>query len=435
MKRKAYSIFQYKERWYGISLALGSKGIEDVEFLPESSLDDLNSAFRSGPCAVSLESSGGYVAGLQFPFGGRRRIGLVIRDELEEFFPFPVEEMAFDFQELGKGNVLVAAAPRQEVDGLKWGRHIRSVSLNSLSAFNAMRHFNLSKGKDFIFLHVEGKRVVIIAFKDDKLRSVRQVFYSEDVEVIREAVSEYTGTAEFQPAVIFVTGESEGLGVVRDALREAVGIPVESPSLMSIIKNDTIPDFALIGVGSALTALAKKGEINLMSPGREAMAEVDMRTVYLCAGAIGLGLILLGLSYFNLLVKEKAYQHLSREETMLYRSAFPKTPPVKDIERAFQDKIKGLEKDQTGAPSAPASSPLAVLSELSSRIDTGIDVKINEYAYDGDEFVISGATVSFASVEKIKAIVEQVKGVRGVDIQNVDLAASKQVKFKIRGRL
>jgi hypothetical protein len=126
---------------------------------------------------------------------------------------------------------------------------------------------------------------------------------------------------------------------------------------------------------------------------------------------------------------------LSREETRLYRAAFPKTPPVKDIERAFEEKIKAFTKDQSQGPAVPASSSLAALAELSSKIDGGIDVKINEYINDGDEFTISGSTVSFASVEKIKGIVEQVKGVRGAEIQNIDLTATKQVKFKIRGKM
>jgi hypothetical protein len=38
-------------------------------------------------------------------------------------------------------------------------------------------------------------------------------------------------------------------------------------------------------------------------------------------------------------------------------------------------------------------------------------------------------------VEKIKAGVEQMKGISEVEMQNLELVANKQVKFKLRGKL
>ena len=46
-----------------------------------------------------------------------------------------------------------------------------------------------------------------------------------------------------------------------------------------------------------------------------------------------------------------------------------------------------------------------------------------------------GLSVSGSEAEKIKAAIEQMRGVSGVEIQNVNLAEGKQVKFKMRGKL
>ena len=101
----------------------------------------------------------------------------------------------------------------------------------------------------------------------------------------------------------------------------------------------------------------------------------------------------------------------------------------------FREKVRLMEKEPASAAAATSISPLSVLNEISSRIGPEIDVKISEFVSDEKEFTISGTTVSFASAEKIKADLDQMKGVSQVDMQNVELAGGKQVKFKLRGKL
>ena len=84
---------------------------------------------------------------------------------------------------------------------------------------------------------------------------------------------------------------------------------------------------------------------------------------------------------------------------------------------------------------AAVTNPLSILNEVSSKIGPDLDVKLNEFASDEKEFTVSGTTVSFASAEKIKAALEQVKGVSQVEMQSLDLAPGKQVRFKMRGKL
>jgi hypothetical protein len=144
------------------------------------------------------------------------------------------------------------------------------------------------------------------------------------------------------------------------------------------------------------------------------------------------GILALGFSYLDYFFKERAYQYLAAEPNRIYSTTFPKSPPIKDPARMFREKIKALDVE-SGPLSA--ANPLALLDGISKKIPPDIDVKVSEFVADNKEFTLSGTTVSFASVEKVKAGVEQIKGVSGVEMQNLEVGANKQVKFKIKGRI
>jgi hypothetical protein len=99
----------------------------------------------------------------------------------------------------------------------------------------------------------------------------------------------------------------------------------------------------------------------------------------------------------------------------------------------FREKIRMLEKEPGSV--SPGANPLAVLNEISAKIPAELDVKVSEFTADEKEFVLSGTTVSFATVEKVKAAMEQIKGISQIEMQNLELAPSRQVKFKVRGKL
>ena len=435
MIRTGSSIFQYRDRWCGVSVRIDPKGIAGVEFYPDLTFSELNQAFGETTCAVSISAARAYLVRIRFPFSGRRKIGLVIREELTEVFPFPMEEMAFDYEEQGKGNVLVAASEKAYVEGLKVGKHIRSVTVNSLSLLFALQHFRITAGKNFIFVHLEGSTAVIMASSGGEVRNLRQLYLSADRAPLEDAVVGYANDPEIGAATIYLMGDEEPVQEFRATVTDAVPIPVESPCLVDYIADGTVPDYAWPGLGAALATLAPKGGINLVRSGYEPFAGVDRKTMYRCAAVTSLSLVALGLSWLNTGVKETTLSYLSREETKIYRNTFPKAPPVKHVEGAFEEKIKAMEKDGSLSPAGGGASPLAVLADLSLRIDTRMDVKVNEFAYEGNEFFLSGVTVSFASVEKIKEIVGQVRGVRAAEIQNVDLLGAQQVKFRIMGKL
>ncbi len=204
------------------------------------------------------------------------------------------------------------------------------------------------------------------------------------------------------------------------------------PRLARLVDGEA-PEWLWPGIGAGLISARPAGALNFTGVRHGLWFMSSKTAVRLSAALACLGLIVFGLFYLDYFFKERAYDYLSAEPLRLYRQAFPKSPPVKDAARMFREKARMLEKEPGSV--SPGANPLAVLNEISAKIPAELDVKVNEFTADEKEFVVSGTTVSFGSVEKIKAAVEQIRGVSQVEVQNLELAANKQVKFKVRGKL
>jgi len=99
----------------------------------------------------------------------------------------------------------------------------------------------------------------------------------------------------------------------------------------------------------------------------------------------------------------------------------------------FEERIEGLTRTEGGKESE--DTPLFLLNEISSRIEPQIDVRLSEFIADDKEFAISGTTVSFVSIDKIRDAVQQIKGTGAVELQSIDRITGGQVRFKLRGKL
>ncbi len=431
MKRKAASIFQYDRKWYGVRFELQGKTLENVEVYEEKEVGELKELFGEQPYAVSLSPSAGYLMRLSFPFSGRRKIGLVLKSELEETLPFPLDSVSIDFREMGGGSVLVAAVPDTATAGLKDPK-TECITMNSLAALHLLRWLNAINQDTFLYVYLEEATAVIMLFRDGSLNAVRQFYYKPGAEVISQVLDEMGQNGKLADMPCFLLAPREEVAAERAAIAQQLRIRVETPVLGAYLKDLPIPDHFWSGIGSALLSLNMGQEINLLTQTRRSPLK-ERAITYAAAGFAALALILLGISYLNVTLKERAYQFLSKEEFRIYQKAFPNAPPVKDVERVLETKLQSMGTHTTSS-GISTSTPLGVLAQISSIIDSKIDVKLNEYNWDDKQFNISGTTVSFAAVEQIKSALVQISGVRNIEIENVDLSAAKQVKFKIRGQ-
>ncbi len=433
MRRKAAAIVQRKDGWYGLTLSVREKEIGEINLYTDRSLTELKRIVDGNNYGIALENGSTFLFNLTFPFSGKSKIGLIIGNELEQRLPVSVEDMQVSFVETSKGKVLAGTLPKSVSDDLRQDGHLRITTIQSLAALYALRWFRLVPEEDFVFVHMNENAIVVMGFRSNELYYLRQFFHSPETDSLGDAFAEIAKDRRFAPRSYLMVGDNGEADRERQKLEKRFRIEIRTPSLQQTLRNEDLPEWSWPGLGAALMSTKTSGQLNL-TPARKTYSLLSSRAgVYVCAGLACVGLLTCGLSYLDYGMKQRVYAYLANEPGRVYRATFPKSPPPRDPLVMFKEKIKALEKEP-GAVSATAG-PLAILNELSRRIPPDIDVKVNEFSSDEKEFTLSGTTVSYAAVEKIKTGIEQVRGVSQVEAQNLELTPNKQVKFKLRGRL
>ncbi len=433
MRRRGAAIVQQDGSWYGVTLTVREKKITDLEILEEGSLAEMETLLKEDSYGAAVENGSAYLFNLDFPFSDNRKIRLVIGSELEERMPVSADDLTIDFVQTAKGNVLAAAIPNTLSEELKASKRLRITTVQSIAVLYALRWFNVIYQGDFVFLHRNGDAMVIMGFKDNRLFYLRQFFYSPQSDSLRDAMAEITGGQADGPRAYVMVSDGADAAQQKEDLEKTFRIRIEMPSLKRILKNEEAPERLWPAIGAALLSIRPKGQLNLTGNGHRYLFLSTKTALHLSAALAACGLLVTGLLFLDYYLKERTYQYLASEPTRIYRLSFPKSPPIKDPVRMFREKTRLLEKEPGTV--AAVTNPLSILNEVSSRIGPDLDVKLNEFASDEKEFTVSGTTVSFTSAEKIKAALEQVRGVSQVEMQNIDLAPGKQVKFKMKGKL
>ena len=436
MIKKVSSIVQYKGSLFGLSFTVSGKNVTNVELHKEKSFNELCDALRNMPLGISLHTSTGYLVHVRLPFTGRRKIRLVINNELADVLPFEVQDAVTDFQELGKGSVLAASMSNEALEVFKDVKGLRHLTVNSLAALYALRWFKAVPQTDYIFISIDENVASIIAFKSDTLQTVRHFFYSPGSDTLNEAMKELSNNEDLSNTLFYMVSNNEDSLAEKEQIEKNFNIRINMPSPERYIKSDEYPTWFWAAVGSALLSLNPRGEINLLSHKRSEIT-LPMKLLFLYTGCLaGLCVIALLLALLNVHEKNKVLTYLNGEQSKIFRTAFPKSPPMKDVNKFFEDRIKSIDREvAAGGVANVGMAPLQVLAEISLKVDSQLDVKINEFTSDEREFAISGSTISFAAVEKLKSSIEQIRDIKDVEIQNIDMAAAKQVRFRIRGRL
>ena len=436
MIRKVSSIVQYKGALFGLSFAVSGKNLTNLTLHKEKSFNELCDALKDNALGISLHTSTGYLVHVRLPFSGRRKIRLVINNELADVLPFEVQDAVTDFQEWGKGSVLAASMSKEALEVFKDVKGLRHLTVNSLAALYALKWFKAVPQTDYIFISIDENVASIIAFKSNTLHSVRHFFYSPDSDTLNEALKDLSNEEDLSNALFYMVSNNEDGPAEKERIEKKFNIRISMPSPERYVQSDEYPTWFWAAVGSALLSLNPKDEINLLSNKRSEIA-LPMKQLFLYTGCLaGLCVIALLLSLLNVHEKSKVLAYLNGEQTKIFRTAFPKSPPMKDVNKFFEDRIRSIEREvAAGGVTNVGMAPLQVLAEISSKIDNQVDVKINEFTSDEREFAIAGSTTSFAAVEKLKSSIEQIRDIKDVEIQNVDMAGAKQVRFRIRGRL
>lgn len=432
MKRRTGAIVQTGHGYTGISFTLKDKDISDVQVYETQSLDELKENFQGRSYGLALDDSAGYLFRLSFPFSGKRRIGMVIRAEIDDLLPYASDDMVIGFKETDNGSVLAAAIPRTTVIDTNGDGKPRYIGLQSLSALYALKWAGCLSQTDAVLVHSSGSAVVILGLRNEKAVFLRQFIHTEEDDSFDQALREILQEPDYHPEVCVLVRDNEDRVDWKDRIERTHGIKVDIPALDKSVSTSILPTWLWSGLGAALIALSPKGQINLTVERQAALPGMEKIAFYTLGCLAALSILVWALSSLSYSLKKGAYEYLDSQPALIYKSIFPKSAQIKDVSKTLEKKIEALERQ---TPGTNGLSALNLLNELSRTIDSQIDVKVNDFTLDEKEFVFSGTTVSFAALEKIKSAVENLKGLAGVDLQNVELAPNKQVRFKVRGKL
>jgi len=434
LRKRGAAIIPRNGGWCGVALSAREGKIADLRIIEKDDLSELRAEFADDGYGMAVDNGSGYLFMLTFPFSDKRRIKLVVGGELEERLPVSVDDLAIDFVETVKGSVLAAAVPKALTEGIAEDKRLRITTMQAVAVLHALRWLNVIYLGDFVFLHQNGTTMIVMGFKGDGLCYLRQFFHTPQSDALDEAISEIAADKTLSPRAYFLVSDSGDAQQIKQHLEVKFHIHVEMPSLRKVLMNEAAEDWLWPAVGTALLSIAPKGRLNLTGERHSAGLFLFTKTALYGSAALACaGIIMAVLFSLDHYFKESAYEYLVAEQNRLYRLSFPKSPPVREPVKMFREKIRLLDKNPGAI--AVGANPLAVLNEISAGIGPDIDVKVSEFASDEKEFTMSGTTVSFASIEKIKAALEHMHGVSQVEMQNLDLAAGREVKFKIRGKL
>jgi hypothetical protein len=430
------SLVQLQDGWHGASFILDKNIVKDVRIYDNIDPGHSRNFINGMPVYISFGTSLSYFVHLKFPFTGKRKIELVLNSELSGILPVDISDVVVDFKEIGKGSVLAVALPKDDIAELTIDKGVRGVTVNAIATLQALKWLNAIPQNDFVFIHIDGNNASLVAQRKGNLQYLRQ-FYCSVIEPgsIHSAIKEIKVNEEFSqiPFYMISSGVDGDIAALKTEIERQHNIKIMIPSIRRYIAADNCPEWLWAAIGSSLM-MRDGNEINLL-PQKEKGLKFSNEIVLKVLGVAAIvSVLVFAMLLLNFYSKEKTFRFLMTEQQQIYRAIFPKSPPIKDIVKGFQDKIRLLDRELAGTGVVDALPALKILAEISNKIDKQIDVRLNEFVCDEKEFSISGTTVSYMAVEKIKASIEEIKELNNIEIQNIDIAPGKQVKFKIRGR-
>lgn len=436
MKREITSVVKLRDEWHGASFLLDKNSVKNVKIY--NNINPYNSTnIRSNvPVYASLETSSSYFVHLKFPFTGKRRIELVLNGELSNILPVEINNVVVDFKEIGKGNVLAVALPKEDTVGLKTVKNIKGITVNAIATLHALKWLNSIPQNDFVFIYIDGNNATVIAQRKGNLHYLRQFYYSkENTANLYAAISEIKEENEFISVpyyIVSIFGDGD-VKTLKEDIEKKYNIKINTPSLQQHITTDGYPNWLWAAIGASLITV-DSNEINLLHQKEKGMGLSHEILFKWLGGLAALSTLIFIMFFLNLHFKEKTYRFFATEQQNIYKTVFPKSPPIKDVVSVFRDKISIIDRELVGAGTINTAPALKILAEISAKIDKQIDVKLNEFVCDENELSISGTTVSFMAVEKIKAAMEEIRDIKNIEIQNLDMTQGKQIKFKIKGK-
>jgi general secretion pathway protein L len=425
---------------------------------------------------------------VSLPFQDRKKNRQVVKFEVEPLLPFPVEQVVVDFYippEREDGNLALVFAVRKEdlSEQLSLlheaGLDPESVVSEAMALFWMVKRLRQSASASAL-LDVGHEKTTMIVWRGETLGLVRSIPIAgaamsqalpgelkidpgegmeikeggEDSvqgqegipvalgrladEVQRTLIPYESGPGGRPVEEVFLTGGSAALPgvekILSGLLRRSVAV-LDVPGHLPSLLRDVPPEYhnaLTTALGAAFGGWVGEAErINFrqeeFASSRKAQKLKTRLTLLLSYVAV---LAFLGVAAFsaNLYLKEKRYKDLKAE---IRKEFLQSQPGVKKVVNELQQMKNRVREEKARLDAlgglTSASSPLAILREISMMIEPTWKVRITDLVMDPEAVEVSGEADSFDAVDRFKAKLDrsplykevQLKTARASTLENV----------------
>ena len=408
-----------------------------------SALPDLLRSHEWDRVIASVPGEGAAFRLLDFPFRDRRRLQQAVGPALEAHVPLSLDDcdVAWDFTAADhRGPVLGAMFPREALE-----RHRSALSVLGIHPHRMVwkpsatleLYRRAATEHTFTAIDLGADCATVACFVEGRLHGLRVTARADDEVMVRN-VGWFVRTLE-PPNGRCVVGGARA-DVLLPALAAAVS-GLEITLLPERCPIDIVPGAAPAwqkSTGVLGLVLAARGdtappllEVAQAAPPAVAVERREMlRSLGPWVGATA-GLLLLAgaLDVARLARRER---QLDAVATRIYSAVMPGSAGGSGQRIKMEARVTELERRLGQASgTAPSSSPLGVLADMSAAVPADLEVEFDLYAYDPPAVRLRGHAQNFESVTRLQDLLRGSGRFAGVEVSDVHAAVNEGVEFEL----
>ncbi len=450
---------------------------------PEEVIGDLTAALDCGDCRCFLSLGASFFSfhNLVLPFSDRNSIDKVLPFELEESTANPIDTMLIDAMVNSREEeteVISAMIERKVL--AKWHAAMQGagifpevITLSGLSTLTSIQE-NGHPPEEFIFLDLRLENSGLFLVSSGRLQLVRPLIFdagrkagftfdekSGDIQVqrpehaadsfrelalaVKQTLTPLSLSSSLENLPIYIDG-SAGLAQSATSWLEAAFnrpclvcgraglLPLPSPLPAVTEKHGR---FLTSCLSLGVQGKKQKNGFNFCKEDFAPHSGLnDYRTLAKLIGLPLIALLFLALGYlwYNTISLEKQQAALVTEIHDVFKEALPRVSRIVDPLQQLQvavNQVRLSSADNEGI--ALPHTVLHVLSEISTRIPTSIDIRLTRLVYETKGLRLMGITDTFNTVDTMKKSLEQSSDFTSVTISSANMnTKDNTIRFELK---
>jgi len=351
-----------------------------------------------------------YFRKLEFDFKDRKKISLILPQELEGKFPKPIDNFYFHFQFFypvkNKTSVNVFAFEKERIDFFKNIFKKNKVKFYFLIDSILIHRFfrQIINEKQCIEIFLENKYLLVNLIEKGEISAIYS-YFSENIkkEDIFEIILPLISTKKYP---VYFIGEKK--------IYEDINLP-------------------------EVKFLSEKKFFNILKEIKE-IKKVSLTPINFIERAIPLnyifGLIFLLFAtlffvrpYFLRIEKEKKIDEINIKMENIYKTLFPETKKV--INPLIQIKEKLKKNDNSLKIPISGISIIKILEEITILFPENINVEVEELVVSGKNVSLTGVVDNLKNLDRIKDNLKNSKIFKNFDVTSVSFTKENRVSFNL----